>query len=81
MSLLYQKGQAATNATPDWPGGGRRRRNSVGALVLGGDTLGVGLLAGGLILSTKGDKALEEGNTLLKEVLEHEKKQTKFVNF
>ena len=53
----------------------------MGTLVLGGDTLGAGLLAGGFILSTKGDKALEEANTLLEEVLENEKKANGICEF
>ena len=85
MSLLYQKGQAATNATLAWLGGGSLAAGgggmALGTLVLGAAALGVGLLAGGFILSSQGDKALEEANTLLEEVLENEKKQTKFVNF
>lgn len=71
-------GVAATNATLAWLGGGSLAAGgggmALGLAVLNGASLGLGLLVGGAIMSSKGDKAVKQADEALDQVLEAEEK-------
>lgn len=71
-------GAAATNATLAWLGGGSLAAGgggmALGTAVLGGASLGLGLLVGGFIMDSKGDKAVKQADDAMDQVLDAEKK-------
>lgn len=71
-------GAAATNATLAALGGGSLAAGgggmALGTAVLGGATLGVGLLIGGIIFSVAGSSVLEKADQAWNQMIENEKK-------
>jgi hypothetical protein len=78
-------GVAATNATLAALGGGSIAAGgggmALGSMVLGGATLGVGLLIGGVIFSISGSHIEGKADKAIKQVEENERKGQKIVNY
>ena len=78
-------GVAATNATLAALGGGSLATGgggmALGSAILGGATLGVGLLVGGIIFSLCGSKVSDKADTAYSQMLENEKKINKICDF
>ena len=78
-------GAAATNATLAALGGGSLAAHgggmALGSVVLGGATLGVGLLIGGVIFNVTGSKVSEKAEDALDEVLRADTEGRKVVRF
>lgn len=78
-------GAAATNATLAALGGGSLAAGgggmALGSAILGGTTLGVGLLVGGLILEARGSKISEQADKAWEEVWGAEKKINEICDF
>ncbi len=80
-AIASLSGAAATNATLAALGGGALAAGgggmALGSLVLGGATLGVGLLVGGIIMNATGNKLSEEVDVAKDQMLKAEKQINK----
>lgn len=78
-------GAAATNAALAALGGGSLAAGgggmALGSAILGGATLGVGLLVGGVIFNFTGDRAVEKADDAYKEACKYEKKVNEICKF
>lgn len=78
-------GAAATNATLAALGGGSLAAGgggmALGSMVLGGATLGVGLLVGGLIFNMAGSKISSNADKAWDQMLDYEYKSEKIINY
>lgn len=78
-------GAAATNATLAALGGGSLAAGgggmALGSMVLGGATLGVGLLVGGLIFNMAGSKISSNADEAWDQMLDYEYKSEKIINY
>lgn len=78
-------GAAATNATLAALGGGSLAAGgggmALGSMVLGGATLGVGLLVGGLIFNMAGSKISSKADKAWDQMLDYEYKSEKIINY
>lgn len=78
-------GAAATNATLAALGGGSLAAGgggmALGSMVLGGATLGVGLLVGGLIFNMAGSKISSNADKEWDQMLDYEYKSEKIINY
>lgn len=84
-AIATLSGAAATNATLAALGGGALAAGgggiALGTAVLGGATLGVGLLVGGIIFNFTGSKLSGKANDAWEQMLKNEKEINKIINY
>ncbi|MGP1560673.1 MAG: hypothetical protein ACTTIC_01125 [Helicobacteraceae bacterium] len=85
IAISSLSGAAATNATLAALGGGSLASGgggmALGSAILGGATLGVGLLAGGIILDSAGSSVLKKADKVWDQMLENEEKIDGLCNY
>lgn len=84
-AITSLSGAAATNAVLATLGGGTLAAGgggvALGSAILGGATLGIGLLIGGLIFSFSGNKLLDKADEACEQMLKNEEKIDKICNY